>query len=68
MNPQIFAEYRAFSQPLSNSDRNNLQALRQHSALADCYALIDTLLEANQKLEQEAVDIATVLHLVAHTS
>lgn len=61
MSPAVFDAYRAFTQPLTPTDRSALAALRQHTALADCVSLIDTLLAAGKKLEQEAVDIVAVL-------
>jgi hypothetical protein len=43
------------TQPLTKRDRATLRGLRQHALLADCYPLIDALLAAESKLEQEAV-------------
>lgn len=42
-------------QPLGAGDRAALAELRGNSALADCAALVDRLLAAGAKLEQEAV-------------
>lgn len=63
MNPATFAAYRAFAQPLTSSDRSALRTLRQHTLLADCLPLIDTLLAADQKLEQEAIVITDLFQL-----
>ena len=68
MSPAIFEAYRAFAQPLSGGDRAALTALRQSAVLTDCVPLIDTLLARGQKLEQEAVDIVTVLQQISPTA
>jgi len=64
MSPPIFDAYHAFAQPLTSADRAALAALRQNATLAEGVPLIDTLLTGDQKLEQEAVDIAAVLNEV----
>jgi hypothetical protein len=43
------------TQSLTKRDRVTLRGLRQHALLVDCYPLIDALLAAESKLEQEAV-------------
>lgn len=68
MHPAIFEAYHAFAQPLTSTDRVALAALRKHTALADCVQLIDTLLAAGKKLEQEAVEVATVLQQIASSA
>jgi hypothetical protein len=61
MNVAIFDAFRAYAQPLTPTDRTALAALRAHPALTDCQSLIDALLTAGKKLEQEAVDSRSVL-------
>ena len=68
MSPAIFDAYRAFAQPLTPTDLTTLTALRKHAALADCVSLIDTMLVAGKKLEQEAVDIVAVLRQISPTA
>jgi hypothetical protein len=55
MDRATFEQHRQHAQPLSQQDRKTLQSLRQHPCLADCVPLIDHLLAAGSKLEQEAV-------------
>ena len=68
MSPALFEAYRTFAQPLTAADRASLVALRDTAALADCVPLIDTLLASDQKLEQEAVDIAAALKEILQIS
>lgn len=56
-----FERYRTHGQPLASSDPTALAALRVQPLLADCEDLIEALLTANYKLEQEAVSVADVL-------
>jgi hypothetical protein len=65
MSPALFEAYRAFAQPLTIADCASLAVLRESAALADCVPLIDTLLAAGQKLEQEAIDVGVVLDQIA---
>ncbi len=65
MDPAIFAAHRALAQPLTAADRSALAALRGQAILADCLPLIEALLAAGQKLEQEAVDLRAVLAQIA---
>jgi hypothetical protein len=55
MDQATFEQHRQHAQPLSQQDRKTLKSLRQHPRLADCVPLIDHLLAAGSKLEQEAV-------------
>ncbi|HEY0602039.1 MAG TPA: Wadjet anti-phage system protein JetD domain-containing protein [Herpetosiphonaceae bacterium] len=57
--------YRAHGQPLTSGDRAALALLRTQPLLDDCMDLIDALLTADQKLEQEAVSVADVLDALA---
>lgn len=50
-----FDAHRKHAQPLTKNEREVLAQLRAQPALADCAPLIGRLLEANEKLEQEAV-------------
>ena len=68
MGSAIFDAYRAFAQPLTSTDHTTLTVLREHAALADCVSLIDTMLAAGKKLEQEAVDIVAVLRQISPTA
>ena len=68
MSPAIFEAYRTFAQRLTAADRASRVALRETAALADCVPLIDTLLASDQKLEQEAVDIAAALKEILQVS
>ena len=61
MDPAHFVTAQAHAQALTREDRQALSALRQSPALIDCVPLIDCLLSADQKLEQEAISTATVL-------
>ena len=65
MDPAVFAAHRAFALPLTPGDRTALAALRALPALSDRLPLIDALLEAGQKLEQEAVGAAEVLRMLS---
>jgi hypothetical protein len=55
MDVATFDAHRQHAQPLAENEREVLAQLRAHPALADCAPLIGRLLEANEKLEQEAV-------------
>lgn len=55
MDAAAFEQHRQHAQPLSKRDRRVLQSLHQQPLLADCQQLIDHLLAANSKLEQEAL-------------
>jgi hypothetical protein len=55
MDRATFEQHRQHAQPLSQQDRKTLKSLRQHPRLADCVPLIDHLLAAGSKLEQEAI-------------
>ncbi|NTU85280.1 MAG: DUF2399 domain-containing protein, partial [Chloroflexales bacterium] len=61
MGPATFAAYAAASQPLTAGDRAGLLELCTHPALADCVGLMERLLAAGVKLEQEAVPAAAAL-------
>lgn len=56
MDSRTFERHRLHAQPLTERERNSLLSLRTLAeGLADCGPLMDTLLSAGQKLEQEAV-------------
>jgi len=55
MDAATFDAHRQHAQPLAKNEREALAQLRAQPALADCAPLIGRLLEANGKLEQEAV-------------
>lgn len=61
MEPALLERQRALARPLSPGDRSALTALRDDADLADCRTLIDAILAAGHKLEQEAVAAAEVL-------
>lgn len=63
MDSDTFERHRQHTQPLSRRDRSVLHQLRQHSHLADCHPVMDHLLAANGKLEQEAVAPETIRSL-----
>lgn len=65
MDPTVLASQPAHARPLTASDYDALAALRQQADLADCLPLIEALLAAGQKLEQEAVDLRVVLAQLA---
>lgn len=65
MEPAVLEQRRAFARPLTPGDQAALAALRDEAELADCRALIDALLAAGHKLEQEAVAAAEVLRRLA---
>lgn len=55
MDAATFDAHRKHAQPLAKNEREALTQLRAQPALADCAPLIERLLEAGEKLEQEAV-------------
>lgn len=55
MDAATFAQYRQHAQRLTTRDRAALKHLLRHPLLADCVPLIEHLLAADSKLEQEAV-------------
>lgn len=61
MNAEIFETHREFAQALNTRERSALGKLRNDGLLQDCVALIDVLLATNQKLEQEAVRVETIV-------
>lgn len=61
MDEATFTLHRTYARPLSASERGALVELRVAPSLTDCIPLIDALLAANQKLEQEAVNVEYVL-------
>jgi hypothetical protein len=65
MDRPTFARYQSWGQPLTAGDRAALELLRAQPALADCVELIDTLLAAGRKLEQEAISVADLLDALA---
>lgn len=56
MDVETFDAHRKHAQPLAGNEREGLAQLHARVEFADCAPLIERLLEANQKLEQEAVD------------
>lgn len=63
MDPATFDAYQQHAQPLTKNDRDGLAKLRALPELADCIPLIDQLLTAGRKLEQEAVSIDGIMTL-----
>ena len=68
MDRATFDGYRSYAQALTAHDQANLEKLRSVPQLADCSDLIETLLAAGQKLEQEAVPVETILKLGSESS
>ncbi len=64
MDVSTFSKYQAYAQPLKATDVAALQLLLTDPSLADCQALISTLLAKQCKLEQEAIPIAQLLELL----
>jgi len=58
MDAATFDAYRKHARPLGKDEREALAQLRGQAQLADCAALIDRLIETNEKLEQEAVEVS----------
>ncbi len=65
MNAETFNVFRAYAQPLNADDRTILAQLGVLPDLTDCAGLIETLLAAGHKLEQEAVPVETVVQALA---
>lgn len=65
MDTAVFATYAVAAQPLTTGDRASLRELQVHLLLADCASLVERLLTAGRKLEQEAVPAAVALRLLA---
>lgn len=61
MHACTFAEAQAYTRPLSENECAQLRLLSQEPLLADCGELVEAMLNRNQKLEQEALNVATVL-------
>jgi hypothetical protein len=61
MEADIFERHRAYAQPLSQRERDSLLVLASSSLLHDCFALMDAMLAAGQKLEQEAIRPTEIL-------
>lgn len=61
MDSAVFVTHASAAQPLTAGDRENLRELQAHPLLADCTRLIEQLLGAGAKLEQEAVPAAVAL-------
>jgi hypothetical protein len=61
MDVGAFDAHRRHAKPLGPNEREGLKQLRERVELADCVPLIERLLEADQKLEQEAVDANELL-------
>ena len=61
MDVETFDAFAAAAQPLTVADRASLRELQKHAVLHDCVGLIDRLLAADAKLEQEAVPAAVAL-------
>jgi hypothetical protein len=62
MDVVTFDAHRQHAQALTPREREGLIQLRAHPALNDCQLLLERLLEAGLKLEQEAVDAETCLN------
>lgn len=65
MDRRTFELYGAHGQPLTSGDRSALEMLRAQPLLDDCTDLIDALLVADHKLEQEAISISDLLDALA---
>jgi len=59
MDVATFERHKAHAQPLTKNDRAALEQLRALPALHDCLPLIEQLLQAGMKLEQEAVGVSS---------
>ncbi len=64
MDSATLRAYQHHAKPLTSSDQRALLALQRHPQLADCLPLIATLLELGCKLEQEALDVRTVVGML----
>jgi hypothetical protein len=62
MDVVTFDAHRQHARALTPREREGLMQLRAHPALNDCQLLLERLLEAGLKLEQEAVDAETCLN------
>ncbi|NNJ12306.1 DUF2399 domain-containing protein [Chloroflexales bacterium ZM16-3] len=65
MDADTLASYVRQGRPLTPGDRAALADLRQSPALSDCAGLIDALLAAGVKLEQEAIPPAAIIAALA---
>ena len=65
MDSRTFERHRINAQPITQRERESLRSLGGLELLADCGPLIDSLLAAGQKLEQEAVSPQFVISLLA---
>lgn len=61
MDAATYKVHQTFARPLTASERAALAELRATPRLTDCIPLIETLLVADQKLEQEAVGVEYIL-------
>lgn len=61
MDTTIFQEHLAFGQTLTKEELNGLRKLRDHTSIKDCVPLIEMMIFAGKKLEQEAVRPSRVL-------
>jgi hypothetical protein len=68
MDAEIFVSHQTFARALNARERGRLEILQRDEWLRDCAVLIDTMLAANQKLEQEAVRAETILRTLQRDS
>lgn len=61
MDPVTFEQFCAHAQKLNAMERDALPQLQAHPLLADCTEVIQHLLAADRKLEQEAVDAESIM-------
>jgi hypothetical protein len=61
MDALTFENHRAYARPLKKGERESLRALQSMSLLGDCVPLMELMLTAGQKLEQEAIRSSEVL-------
>ena len=67
MDPDTFDQYRVHAQKLNAKEREAFRQLQAHPLLGDCAAVIQHLLAADRKLEQEAVEVKRVMRLLEHS-
>ncbi len=61
MDIATFTAYQDYGQPLTTRDREALDSLRRQEYLPDCLPLIEYIVIAGKKLEQEAIEAASIV-------
>ncbi len=61
MDIATFTAYQDYGQPLTTRDRDALDSLRTQEYLSDCLPLIEYMTVAGKKLEQEAIEAASIV-------